>query len=66
MQPQQHLYNGLNCPADYSILYGNGLTHMDSMLAYSHRGWPMASMLAYSHRGWPMASMLAAQLAVVA
>jgi len=37
MPPQQHLYNGLASPADYSILHMNGLTRTDSVLAYGYR-----------------------------
>ena len=56
--PQQHLYNGIACPADYYIFtrewtslcwHRNGLARTDTMLAYDHRGW----------RGWPTASLLA-------
>jgi len=62
--PQQHVYTGLACPADYSISAQewtrhlqvsprsrrNGLACTDSMLAYGHHAW----------HNWPTAAALQA------
>jgi len=44
MMLQQHMYNGLTLPVDYSI-FAQAWTHReDSGLAYGHHGWPTVSM----------------------
>jgi len=59
---QQHPYNGLACPADYSIFawkwarspwwHRNGLAHTVSMLAYGHRGRHDCAACLCADRWW--------------
>jgi len=59
MPPQQHLYNGLASPADYSILHGRVHvgTGMDSPARTAC--WPTAIMAGLRPSYWPAATMLA-------
>jgi len=49
MPLQQHLYNGLARPADYSIFEWEC---KESMLVQEWT-YPHGSVLAYGHHGWP-------------
>jgi len=56
MPQQQHLYNGLARPADYSIFHGNGLARLwASIFSYRNELAITDNVLAYGHRGWPTA-----------
>ena len=63
MPPQQHLYNGLAHPVDYSILHGSGLRHLWASPCWHRNGlaWTRPfqcqyGLAAWTQRGLPTAS----------